>query len=144
MSTDRSRYVECMGSRSQDISIDIERPMSEVYDFAADPLNLPRWAAGLASSKVERDGHQWFTDAPMGRVTFTFTPRNDSGILDHDVTLPSGQTVHNQLRVVSDGDHCHVVFTLRQLPEMTDEDFARDADAVAEDLARLKSLIEGD
>lgn len=66
--------------------------MSEVYDFAADPLNLPRWAAGLAGSKVERDGHQWFTEWPMGRVTFTFTPRNGFRVLDHDVTLPSGQT----------------------------------------------------
>jgi hypothetical protein len=75
----------------------------------------------------------------MGRVTFTFTPRNDFGVLDHDVTLPSGQTVHNPLRVISDGDQCELVFTLRQRPEMTDEDFARDADAVAKDLATLSA-----
>ena len=98
---------------------------------------------GLAGSTVERDGHQWFTESPTGRVTFTFTPRNDFGVLDHDVTLPSGQTVHNPLRVISDGDQCEVVFTLRQRPEMTDEDFARDADAVAKDLATLKSVVEG-
>lgn len=143
MSKDRSRYVGTMGSRSQHISIDIKRPMSEVYDFAADPLNLPRWAAGLAGSKVERDGPEWFTESPMGRVTFTFTPRNDFGVLDHDVTLPSGQTVHNPLRVISDGEQCEVVFTLRQRPKMTDADFARDADAVAKDLATLKSVVEG-
>lgn len=117
--------------------------MSEVYDFAADPLNLPRWAAGLAGSKVERDGDQWSTESPMGRVRFTFTPRNELGVLDHDVTLPSGQTVHNPLRVISDGDECEVVFTLRRRPEMTEEDFARDADAVAKDLATLKSVVEG-
>lgn len=117
--------------------------MSEVYDFAADPLNLPRWAAGFAGSKVERDGDQWSTESPMGRVRFTFTPRNELGVLDHDVTLPSGQTVHNPLRVISDGDECEVVFTLRRRPEMTEEDFARDADAVAKDLATLKSVVEG-
>ena len=116
--------------------------MSEVYDFAADPLNLPDWAAGLAGSKVERAGHQWFTESPMGRVTFTFAPRNDFGVLDHEVTLPSGQIVYNPLRVISDGDQCEVVFTLRQRPEMTDEDFERDADAVGKDLATLKSLVE--
>jgi hypothetical protein len=142
MSMDWSRYVGTMGSKSQHISIDIKRPMSEVYDFAADPLNLPKWAAGLAGSKVERDGHQWFTESPMGRVTFTFAPRNDFGVLDHDVTLPSGQIVYNPLRVISDGDECEVVFTLRQRPEMTDEDFERDADAVAKDLATLKSVVE--
>lgn len=73
--------------------------MSEVYDFAADPLNLPKWAAGLAGSEVERDGDQWFTESPMGRVTFTFAPQNDFGVLDHDVTLPSGEIVYNPLRV---------------------------------------------
>lgn len=132
-----------MGSRSQHISVAIMRPMSEVYDFAADPHNLPRWAAGLAGSKVERDGQQWFTESPMGRVTLTFAPRNDFGVLDHDVTLPSGQTVHNPLRVLGDGEQCEVVFTLRRRPEMTDEDFAHDADAVAKDLAELKSVVEG-
>jgi hypothetical protein len=132
-----------MAGRSRHISIDIARPMSEVYDFAADPLNLPTWAAGLAGSKVERDGQRWFTDSPMGRVTFTFAPRNGFGVLDHDVTLPSGQVVHNPLRVISDGDQCEVVFTLRQRPDMSDEEFERDADAVADDLATLKSVVEG-
>ena len=142
MSMSTSRYVGTMGSRSQHISIGINRPMFDVYDFAADPLNLPKWAAGLAGSKVERDGQQWSTESPMGRVTFTFGPRNDFGVLDHDVTLPSGQIVHNPLRVISDGDECEVVFTLRQRPDMTDEDFERDTDAVAKDLATLKSVVE--
>ncbi len=142
MSRHWSGYVDTMGSRSQHISIGIKRPMSEVYGFVADPLNLPKWAAGLAGSKVERDGEQWFTDSPMGRVMFTFAPRNDFGVLDHDVTLPSGQVVHNPLRVVSDGDECEVVFTLRQRPDMTDEDFERDADAVRKDLTTLKFLVE--
>jgi len=132
-----------MGSRSQHISIDIKRPMAEVYGFAAEPLNLPKWAAGLATSTVECDGDQWFSESPMGRVAFAFAPRNDFGVLDHDVTLPSGQTVHNPVRVISDGDECEVVFTLRRRPEMTDEDFRHDADAVARDLTTLKSVIEG-
>jgi hypothetical protein len=131
-----------MRSRSRHVSIGIDRPVTEVYDIAADPLNLPEWAAGLAGTRVEYDGEQWFTESPMGRVTFTFAPRNDFGVLDHDVTLPSGETVYNPLRVISDGDGCEVIFTLRQRPEMTDEDFERDADAVAQDLAALKSLVE--
>jgi hypothetical protein len=77
----------------------------------------------------------------MGRVTITFAPRNDFGVLDHDVTLPSGKTVYNPLRVIRDGDGCEVVF-IRQLPEMNDEDFKRDADAVEGDLATLKRLVE--
>jgi hypothetical protein len=124
------------------ISIGVDRPVSAVYDFAADPLNLPRWAAGLAGSTVERDGDGWFTDSPMGRVTFTFTPHNDYGVLDHDVTIPSGETVYNPLRVIRDGDGCEVVFTLRQRVGMTDEEFDRDAESVAKDLATLKAIVE--
>jgi uncharacterized protein YndB with AHSA1/START domain len=30
------------------ISIAIARPPADVYEFASDPRNLPRWAAGLA------------------------------------------------------------------------------------------------
>jgi hypothetical protein len=58
------------------------------------------------------------------------------------VTLPTGETVYNPFRVIRDGDGCEVVFTVRQRPDMTDEEFARDADAVQKDLATLKSLVE--
>jgi uncharacterized protein YndB with AHSA1/START domain len=30
------------------ISVYIARRPAEVYEFASDPMNLPRWAAGLA------------------------------------------------------------------------------------------------
>ena len=133
-----------MPSRTLHLSVGIDRPASHVYDFAADPLNLPRWAAGLAGSTVERDGERWITQSPMGPVTFTFAPRNQFGVLDHDVTLPSGETVHNPLRVIADGDGCEVVFTLRQRPGMTDADFERDLDAVTKDLAMLKSVLENE
>jgi hypothetical protein len=78
----------------------------------------------------------------MGRVTFAFVPHNDFGVLDHDVTLPSGETVYNPLRVIPDGEGCEVVFTLRQRAGMTDEEFQLDANAVAQDLATLRSLLE--
>jgi len=131
-----------MGSRSVHISIGIDRPVTEVYDFAADPRNLPAWAAGLAGAEVERDGDTWFTESSLGRVTITFAPRNDLGVLDHDVTLPPGHKVYNPLRVIRDDDGCEVIFTLRQRPGMTNEEFARDAEAVTRDLATLKALVE--
>jgi hypothetical protein len=60
--------------------------------------------------------------------------------------LPSGQVIYNPLRVMSDGSgdgSSEVVFSLRRLPGMTDEDFAGDAAAVAADLASLKRIVEG-
>jgi hypothetical protein len=63
-------------------------------------------------------------------------------VLDHDVTLPSGEVVYNPMRVIPDGHGCEVVFTLRRRPGMSDEEFSADAGAVAADLARLKRILE--
>ncbi|MDQ6803744.1 MAG: SRPBCC family protein [Actinomycetota bacterium] len=131
-----------MASHSQHISTLIEVPVGEVYSYASDPSNLPTWAPGLGSS-VELFYGQWIAESPMGRVVFIFAPRNEYGILDHHVILPSGETVYNPMRVIVDGTGCEVVFTLRRQPGMSDEDFARDADAVSADLIRLKRVLEG-
>ncbi len=77
------------------------------------------------------------------RVGFAFAQRNEYGVLDHDVTLPSGEVVYNPMRVIAGGNGCEVVFTLRRRPGMSDEDFRADADAVAADLTRLKRVLEG-
>jgi hypothetical protein len=45
------------------------------------------------------------------------------------------------MRVIRDGSGSEVVFRLRRLPKVTDEDFARDAKAVSSDLTRLKGLL---
>ena len=46
------------------------------------------------------------------------------------------------MRVIPDGDACEVVLTVRRQPDMTEEDFARDAGLVQADLTRLKHLLE--
>lgn len=120
----------------------IDRPVDEVYDYASNPAHLPAWASGLGSS-VELVNGQWLAESPMGRVAFAFVPRNTYGVLDHDVTLPSGETIFNPMRVIADGIASEVVFTLHRQPGTRDEDFARDADAVSADLATLKRLLEG-
>ncbi len=130
-----------MATESRHISDWIGLPADDVYDYASDPANLPRWAPGLGSS-VENSAGQWFLQTSMGRVGFAFVPRNEYGVLDHDVTLPSGEVVYNPMRVIPDGHGCEVVFTLRRRPGMSDEEFGADADAVAADLARLKRILE--
>jgi len=128
-------------AESKHLSETIARSAAEVYEYASDPANLPEWASGLGGSAEHVDG-QWFVDSPDGRLTIVFAERNDYGILDHDVTLPSGETVSNPMRVIADGDGCEVVFTLRRQPGMTDADFARDEGLVRADLRALKQLLE--
>ena len=130
-----------MAAESRHISERINRPADEVYEYASDPANLPTWAPGLGEAVENGDG-QWFVETPSGRVGFAFVERNMYGVLDHEVTLPSGEVVHNPMRVIPDGDGCEVVFTLRRLPGVSDEDFTRDAGLVQADLTRLKQVLE--
>jgi hypothetical protein len=81
-------------------------------------------------------------NAPFGKVRVRFAERNALGVMDHDVTLESGVTVHNPMRVVPNGEGCELVFTLIRRPGMSDEEFARDKAAVENDLKTLKDLME--
>jgi len=130
-----------MPSESKHLAESINRTAADVYDYAADPTHVPEWAPGLGTGIENVDG-QWWVQTADGRIGVAFTPRNEYGILDHTVTLPSGQTVYNPMRVIADGDGSEVVFTLRRLPGMSDEEFARDAGLVAADLGRLKRILE--
>lgn len=127
----------------QHLSIYIDRPPAEVYEFASDPRNLPRWAAGLARSKVEREGDEWVMDAPFGKVHVKFAERNPFWVMDHDVRLESGVTVHNPMRVIPNGTGSEFVFSLIRQPDMSDDQFAEDKAAVERDLRTLKELLEG-
>ena len=131
-----------MTSESRHLSVHIDRPVSQVYAFASDPANLPRWAPGLGSSVVRMDD-DWFVETPEGRVRVRFAPDNGYGVLDHEVLTPSGETVSVPLRAIADGDGCEVVFTLRRSPGMTDAEFERDTALVNGDLALLKKVLEG-
>lgn len=124
------------------ISIHIARPPAEVYGFVVDPKNLPRWAAGLARSDLKKVGEDWVADAPFGKVRVRFAPRNPFGVLDHDVTLESGVTVHNPMRVVPNGEGSEFVFMLFRQPGMDDGQFEADRAAVEKDLATLKAILE--
>lgn len=130
-----------MASESRHVSEWIDRNAADVYAYASDPANLPRWAPGLGGSVENVDG-RWFVETSTGRVGFAFVEPNAYGVLDHDVTLPSGEVVHNPMRVIPDGDGCEVVFTVRRLPGTSDEEFDRDAGLVQADLTRLKHVLE--
>lgn len=135
---------------SRHVSVWIDTSPEVVYEYAADPQTWPRWAAGLAEGGLRQAAEGWVADSPMGRVTVEFSPPNAFGVLDHVVRLPSGEAVYNPMRVVPGGvteggyeTRCEVVFSVRRRPGMTDAEFDADADAVAKDLATLRSLVEG-
>lgn len=124
------------------ISVYINCSPSDVYEFASNPENLPRWAAGLASSEVKRAGSLWVAEAPFGKVKIRFTEKNTFGVMDHYVELDSGVVVHNPMRVVPNGDGSEFIFTLVRQQGMSEKQFAEDKKAVEKDLRTLKAFLE--
>ncbi len=131
-----------MATESRHVTEQIDRPARTVYEYAADPANLAHWAPGLGGSVRLEDG-RWLVDVPGGVAEVVFVARNDLGVMDHEVHLPDGQIVYIPFRVIADGEHSEIVFTVRRAPGMTDDEFDRDAASVATDLATLKRILEG-
>jgi hypothetical protein len=132
-----------MASESRHISLDIDRPAVEVYDYTSDHTNLPNWASGIGDSIELVDG-EWVVESPMGRLTIGFVATNTLGVLDHTVTLATGETFYNPMRVIQHGTGSEVVFTLRRADDQTDAEFEHDAATIAADLHTLKALLEGE
>jgi hypothetical protein len=123
------------------ISVSINRAAAQVYEFASSSENLPKWAAGLSGS-IKKVNEDRIAESSIGTVKVKFAERNQFGVLDHEVTLPSGVKVYNPMRIFPNNDGSELVFTLYRRPDMSDQDFAEDAKAVERDLTRLKDLLE--
>lgn len=130
-----------MSFLTRHISISVHKRVDEVYAFVSNPLNLPKWAAGLSGS-IRKEGSDWIADSPMGKVKVKFAETNPFGVLDHDVTLPSGVKFYNPMRVVANDDGSEVIFTLFRVPGMSEQNFHEDAQSVDRDLRKLKEVLE--
>ena len=126
---------------SRTISVYIDRPLREVYDFVSVPENVPTWASGLGTS-IERVNDEWVAHTPHGPMKLRFTEPNRFGVLDHSVRPASGEEIYLPMRVVVHGRGTELLFTLFRQPGWSDEQFAQDAAWVERDLTALKTLLE--
>lgn len=127
---------------SHTITCSINKAPALVCEFASNPENLPQWIKSFCLS-VRKSGDKWQMETPTGWVGIRFVPANEFGVLDHVVTLPDGQSILNPMRVVANGSVSEIIFTLFQLPGMSDEQFVKDAGMVEADLRTLKAVLEG-
>ena len=126
--------------RAHTVSVAVDADPASAYAYLSDPAHLPEWAPGFVQS-IERQGDNWLARTTLGEARFRFAPKNDFGVVDHDVELPSAQ-FHNPMRVIPNGAGCEVLFTLLQLPGMSDEQFTRDIETVRSDLKTLRNVLE--
>ena len=127
--------------KSRTVSVSIAASPKIVYEYAADPANLPQWAPGFVKSIANVDD-EWVAQTTLGEVSFHFAPLNSFGVLDHGVTLPSGESFMNPMRVVSNGSASELLFTLFQQETATASEFEKDVQTVLGDLNKLKAVIE--
>jgi hypothetical protein len=123
------------------VSVSIDRAPADVYAFASNPQNLPLWATGLAKAMRHVDD-EWIADGPAGPVKLRFAPRNDLGVLDHEVVPTSGAPILVPMRVIPNGDGGEVVLTVFRTQAASDDEFTRDVAWVRRDLETLKRLLE--
>ena len=103
----------------------IERPPLDVYNFISDPKNLPKWASGLSAA-----------------VKVRFVERNKYGVLDHYVSVGSGEEVYVPMRIFPNGDGTEVLLTVFRQAGTSEEKFGEDTQWVRRDLEALKELLE--
>lgn len=126
---------------AQVVSQPVDAPADTVYRFARQMENLPLWASGLAQG-ISRHQGEWLAESPMGKVKVSMVPDNPFGVLDHEVVLPDGTSVHNALRVSPCGEGSLLTFVVLRLPGVSPQDFDADVAHVRRDLMALKRLME--
>lgn len=122
------------------ISIAVARPLEAVYEYLAVPEKYAEWSFFLTSARP--DGDQWIFETPNGPVHVKFVERNAYGVLDHWVTVGGDAAIYVPLRVVAHSQGSAVLFTVFRQPEMSDQGYDADIEAVRKDLESLKRVLE--
>ena len=127
--------------RGEVIHVSILAPPQQVVDFLADMNNWKTWAPWVraVSKSSARD---WTLDTDADTMNVRFVEGNSLGVLDHTVTLASGISVHNSMRVLPNGSGSELVIVVFQTPPASSDQFERDVQAVRDDLARIKKVLE--
>jgi len=126
---------------SRTISISINRNWNEVYEAVWRPEDFPKWASGLSSSSLTKDGDAWKAEGPEGPVRIKFTDHNAFGVMDHYVKVDVGPAIYVPLRIIQNGEGAEVQLTLFRQQGMSEDNFAADAEWVERDLLALKALV---
>jgi len=127
--------------KSKTLSISIGCDPGKVYEFISNPENLPKWAKAFCRS-IKKSSGEWVVETPEGPVKVRFVAKNDSGILDHYVSLVPGAEIFVPMRVVPNGHGSEVIFTLFQLTDTPNKKFTEDIRWVEQDLNHLKMVMK--
>jgi hypothetical protein len=124
---------------TQTLVVDV--PKETLFEFLANPENLPRWAVKFCHTIRPKDKATWWVRGCLGEIPIRYSTDSRSGVIDYHVAGPAGEGVI-PTRVVPVGPRSAYVFTQAQPPGMTDESFHEQVENLKEELKVLKELME--
>jgi hypothetical protein len=80
----------------------------QAYEFASNPENLPKWAAGLSGS-IKNVNEDWIAESSMGTVKVKFAETNKFGVLKSRGNFAIRVKVYNPMRVFPNNDGSELV-----------------------------------
>lgn len=129
-----------MTMRSDTQATTIPASYAEAFEFLANPENLPRWAVGFARG-IRREGDNWIVQTAQGEIPVRYVADMERGTIDFHMSVAPDIEMVAYSRVVPNATGAEYVFTQFQGPGMSDEVFAGQRAALAEELAILPILF---
>ena len=129
---------------ARSFGVSIARPVTEVYDYLAEPENLTNWMTVLGTRLRKADGAHWIAEAPVvdtGPITIGFSPRNRFGVLDYEFSH-GDRTTTFPMRVLANDEGSEVVVTLFAPRGAGEAHLASEVEWLTTDLLTLKALLE--
>lgn len=129
--------------KARTLTVLIDRPIDDVYDFLTDPTNLGRWTLAVEGQPQAGGGPMaWSYVGPGGPVLVRFSQPNPYHVLDY--SMQSGVHVwqSSSMRLIRNGNGCVLVHTSVQQKLVSDAAFESEAAWLEADLLVLKTLME--
>ncbi len=128
-------------NRSDTRGVTIEAAPSAVFEFVANPENLPHWAVGFCRSIRRDTGDRWVVTTASGEVPIQCELSEAARTIDFRFSPAPGLEATAYSRVVPNGDGAEYVFTQFQLSGMPNAMFEAQVRALAGELQVLRGLM---
>ena len=128
-------------NRSDTRGVTIEAAPSSVFEFVANPENLPYWAVGFCRSIRPDTGDRWLVTTASGEVPIEYELNEAARTVDFRFSPVSGLEAVAYSRVVPNGEGTEYVFTQFQFAGMPNNVFEAQVRALADELQVLRGLI---
>ena len=130
-------------SRSDTRTVTLAASPQDVFDFVANPENLPRWAVGFCHSirREDESDDRWVVTTGNGEISVRYVTDRALGVVDFHLSPAPGVESVAYSRVVPNADGAEYIFTQLQAPGMPDDVFEAQVDALREELIVLQALV---